>query len=80
MNKLIFENYLLVLKSTVEVFVHGTLEASNKEVKDLLKSSLNCILNMQEATYNEMTKEGWYITNNVNTNAISKTIEKINKQ
>ena len=77
MNKLIFENYLLVLKSTVEVYIHGTLEASNKEVKDLLKSSLSCILDMQETTYNEMAKEGWYQTNNVDTSVISQTLQKV---
>lgn len=77
MNKIIFENYLLVLKSTVEVYIHGTLEASNKEVKDLLKSSLNSILDMQESTYNEMKKCGWYQTNNVDTNVINQTLQKV---
>lgn len=77
MNKLALENYLLILKSTVEVYIHGTLEASNKDVKDLLKNSLNCILDMQESTYNEMTKYGWYQVNNVDTSAISQTLTKI---
>ena len=79
MNKLAFENYLLVLKSTVEVYVHGTLESSNNDVKDLLKNSLNSILDMQKETYKEMSKEGWYQTNNVDASVISQTLQKIKK-
>ena len=77
-DQLIMDNYLLVLKSTVEVYVHGTLESSNKDVKTLLKESLNEILDEQERTYNEMTKHGWYQTNNVNYNVIKNTLSKIN--
>ena len=77
MNKLTFENYLLVLKSTVEVYVHGTLESSNKDVKNLLKNSLNIILDMQEETYNQMSKCGWYQINNIDSNIINQTLIKI---
>ena len=38
-DRLIMENYLLVLKSCVEVYVHGTLESSNKDVRETLKYS-----------------------------------------
>ena len=77
MNKLTFENYLLVLKSTVEVYIHGTLESSNKDVKNLLKNSLNIILDMQEETYNQMSKCGWYQINNIDSNTINQTLIKI---
>ncbi len=39
LDKIIVENYLLVLKSTVEVYVHGTLESSNDDIRNLLKNS-----------------------------------------
>lgn len=76
-DQLIMDNYLLVLKSTVEVYVHGTLEASNTLVKSTLKECLEEILNVQEKTYNEMTKYGWYSINNVNANIIDETLNKI---
>ena len=76
-DKLIMENYLLVLKSSVEVYVHGTLESSNNDVRNLLKDSLNDILNSQANTYDEMTKYGWYNINNVDVSTISQTINKI---
>ena len=77
-NRLIMENYLLVLKSTVEVFVHGTLESSNQDVRELLKSSLDSIMNAQANTYDEMTKYGWYSVNQVSSSIISDTLSKVN--
>ena len=76
MNKLVMENYLLVLKSTVEVYVHGTLESSNKKVRELLKSNLNNTMSSQADTYNLMTKYGWYTINNVDTTKIQETLDK----
>ena len=77
-DKLIMENYLLILKSTVEVYVHGTLESSNEDVRSLLNDTLNNIVNSQANTYDEMTKYGWYTINNVQTSDIQKTLDKVN--
>ncbi len=76
-NQLIMENYLLVLKSTVEVFVHGTLESSNNDIRLLLKDGLNHIISSQANTYDEMTKYGWYTTNNVASTTINETLNKL---
>ncbi len=76
-DKLLMENYLLVLKSTVEVYVHGTLESSNPDVRDILKKGLEETMTNQANTYTEMTKFGWYTITNVETNSISQTINKI---
>ena len=73
----LMENYLLILKSTVEVYVHGTLESSNLDVKSLLKDNLNKILDSQKNTYNLMTKYGWYQVNNVEKNIIKDTLTKV---
>lgn len=77
-NRLAMEDYLLILKSTVEVYVHGTLESSNKDVKDLLKCCLNETLTHQEDSYNLMTNYGWYQTNNIDSDTIKQTLIKIN--
>lgn len=76
-NKLIMEDYLLVLKSTVEVFVHGTLESSNANSRNALKNGLDMIMNSQNATYNLMSKYGWYQVKNINSNMILDTINKL---
>ena len=51
-DKLLIENYLLILKSTVEVFIHGTLESSHEDIRSTLKETLNEILTSQANTYN----------------------------
>lgn len=76
-DKLLLENYLLVLKSTTEVYVHGTLESSNEDIRSILKDNLNKILTSQANTYDEMTKYGWYNINNVNSNLIEDTLNKV---
>ena len=77
-DKELMENYLLVLKSTVEVYVHGTLESSNDNVRDILSTGLEETLNHQMKVYNEMTKNGWYKVDNVKLASINKTLESLN--
>lgn len=79
-DRLLMDNYLLVLKSTVEVYVHGTLESSNQDVRELLKNGLDETMTNQAKTYDEMTKYGWYKINNVETNQITQTLSNLNSQ
>jgi spore coat protein CotF len=76
-DQLLMDNYLLVLKSTVEVFVHGTLESSNEDVRELLKSNLNSTLTHQAQTYDLMTRFGWYNVNNIEKSQITQTLNKL---
>ena len=71
------DSYLLLLKSTVEVYVHGTLESSNQKVRKLLKSSLDDTMSMQNTTYQKMTNLGFYKVKNIDTNTICQTLNKI---
>ncbi len=79
-DKLLMENYLLVLKSTVEVYVHGTLESSNKDIRELLKNGLDKTMNSQALTYDLMSEYGWYQVNNVMPEKINQTLTKISSQ
>ncbi|MBQ2640259.1 MAG: spore coat protein [Bacilli bacterium] len=76
-DELFMNNYLLILKSTVEVFVHGTLESSNENVRSLLKENLGEILTSQANTYDEMVKYGWYKVNNVESSKIMNTLSNV---
>ena len=71
------DNYLLILKSTVEVYVHGTLESSNNDVRTLLKECLNEIMTSQANTYDKMTSFGWYNVSNVEASTINQTLNKV---
>jgi len=76
-DQLLLENYLLVLKSTVEVYVHGTLESVNKNIRTTLQDHLNNTINSQNDTYQEMTKKGWYQIENIKETEIKKVYNKI---
>lgn len=76
-DKLIMENILLLLKGTCEVYVHGTQEASNKKIHEVLQDSLNEILKMQYEVYNKMTECGWYTINNIKNPEIKKILTKL---
>ena len=76
-SKYLMENYLLVLKSTIEVYIHGTLESSNKDIRKLLKSGLTDTLDSQDKCYQEMVENGWYQVNNVEASEIKKTYNSV---
>ncbi len=66
-----------MLKSTVEVYVHGTLESSNESIRKLLKKGLDETMAHQADTYDEMTKCGWYSVENVDESIIEKMISNL---
>ena len=73
----LMDNYLLILKSTVEVYVHGTLESSNQDIRDLLKLGLDETMEHQARTYDEMTQKGWYVIKHVKASEVKQTLSKI---
>ena len=77
-DQILLDNYLLILKSTVEVYVHGTQESSNEDIRNLFKESLDDILDSQAETYNTMVSYGWYQINNVDNSKLEQTLNKIN--
>ncbi len=78
-NQIIMENMLLLLKSTIEVYVHGSLESSTVEVHNALKSNLDEIIKMQDELYKKMTEYGWYVISNISSKEIDKTLKKLQK-
>ncbi len=77
-DKLYLENYLILLKGTTEVYVHGTLESSNDDIRKVLNNSLNEILSSQADTYEKMKEFGFYETEEISQNEISTTLNKLN--
>lgn len=76
-DQILMDNYLLILKSTIEVYVHGTLESSNPDIRELLKLGLDETIKHQADTYDEMTKYGWYTITNVDSQTIKQTLTTI---
>lgn len=79
-NQEIITNYLSLLKSNVEVYVHGTIESSNKTVRKIIKNGLDETLNAQERTFDIMVNNNFYEVSNIGISEISKTYKKICKQ
>lgn len=71
--------YLLLLKSNTEVYVHGTLESCNEKIRNLVQKSLEGTLKSQFSCFNVMCENNWYQIENVNTDKIKKTYNKITK-
>lgn len=71
-NQILLDNYLSLLKANTEVYVHGTLESSNEEVRALLKEGLDNTLKHQAKTYTLMSDFGWYTITNVKASDINK--------
>jgi len=76
-DKLLLENMLLLLKSTTEVYVHGTLESVNKTIHNALKHGLEETLKLQDELYTEMTNCGWYTIKNVDSKQITQALNKL---
>ena len=74
---MLLNNYLLLLKSTTEVYVHGTLESSNEDVREVLHDCLHETLSNQAKVYTLMSQNGFYNETNVETNIISQTLNKL---
>ena len=55
-DKFIMEEYLIILKGTCEVYVHGTLESSNDDIRSILKHGLDETMKNQASTF-ELMKE-----------------------
>ena len=76
-DQMLMENMLLLLKSTIEVYVHGTLESSTNIVHNALKNGLDEILKMQNELYNKMAECGWYQIQNIDNKTIKQTLKKL---
>ncbi len=79
-DKLLMENYLLILKSTIEVYIHGTLESSNDKTRMTLKSNLNETLVNQDKTFKKMVQNNWYQVENIASNIINKSLNKLENE
>lgn len=72
----LMEKELLIIKGVCDLYLHGTIESSTKEVHDAFKCALNESLDIQNKIYNLMKEKGWYKTEEVDQNKINTTKQK----
>lgn len=78
-DQLLMENMLLLLKSNMEVYVHGSLESSADAVYKTLKYGLDETLKLQHSLYNKMASYGWYQIQTIDKSVIETTLNKLEK-
>ena len=75
-DKEIMENELSLIKGMCDLYLHGTLESTTKDVHDKFKCALEETLNIQNKLYNLMKDKGWYEACNVPQEQITTVKEK----
>ena len=76
-DQVLMENYLLILKSNMEVYVHGTLESSNQNVRNTISACMQDTLSSQNNTFQLMSEYGYYQVENIPCKDIKKSIKKL---
>lgn len=76
----LMEKELLVIKGVCDLYLHGTVESSTKEVHDAFKCALNESLDIQNKIYNLMKEKGWYQTECADSQKISQAKQKFQNQ
>lgn len=75
-DKQAMENILLTTKGVCDLYMHGTIEASDERVHQAFNRALNESLTMQDDIYKKMTQKGWYPTEQVEQQKIDKVKQK----
>ena len=70
-------NYLSLLKSNVEVYVHGTIESSHNNIRNILKEGLDDTLDSQKRIYDLLVQCDYYIVEDINKSDIKKSYDKL---
>lgn len=79
-DKDLMEKELLIIKGVCDLYLHGTIESSTKEVHDAFKCALNESLDIQNKIYNLMAEKGWYKTETVEQTKIDTVKNKYSTQ
>ena len=79
-DKEIICNYLSILKSNIEVYVHGTIESFNQSIRDLINNGLQFTLDHQASTFDEMINNNMYKVENISSSEVCKCYKKIKKE
>ena len=76
----LMENHLSLVKGICDLYLHGAIESSTKEVHETFKNALNEELNIQNKLYNLMKEKGWYQAEEAELNKIAIAKQKFSKE
>lgn len=75
-DKNLMESLLQTTKGISDLYLHGTIEAANENVRCAFDSSLNRTLQMQKQIYDKMVAKGWYTNQNAEQTKITQARQK----
>lgn len=76
-DKYTLENILTLTKSLTMLYVNGTIESSDKKIRDFMEEGLKENLKLQDELYQSMSDDGYYSVTKLSTTEINKTLTKI---
>lgn len=79
-DKNVMENILLLEKGVCDLFMHGSIESTTKNVHQAFKTALNDALTMQDTVFDKMTQKGWYSTTQAEQNKVDCVKQKFSAQ
>ncbi len=79
MDKYTLEDLLTLTKSLVMLYVNGTIESSNKNVRKFMETGLEESLKLQDKIYNVMVEDGFYSVSCVKQTEIDKLYNKLSE-
>ncbi len=79
-DKALMENLLLLEKGVCDLFLHGSIESSTKDVHQSFCAALNEGLCMQNKTYDKMSEKGWYTKDQVESYRVATVKDKFSAQ
>lgn len=79
-DKNLMENLLLLEKGVCDLYLHGTIEASTKNVHGAFHAALSESLCMQDNVYTKMAQKGWYPSEQAESTKISTVKQKFSAQ
>ena len=79
-DKNLMENLLLLEKGVCDLYLHGTIESSTKNVHGAFHAALSESLCMQDNVYAKMAQKGWYPSEQAESTKISTVKQKFSAQ
>lgn len=76
-DKNLMNEILTMSKASADLYLHGTIEANNKNVHEAFKAALQETLAIQNETYKTMQQHGWYQVENVPPQKVEQTKQKL---
>ena len=72
----VMENILLTTKGVCDLYMHGSIESATPKVRQAFTAALNDSLSMQGCVYERMANNGWFPSEQADTQKINQVRQK----